>query len=71
MAVHACRSDAAAVKLPVFFRLFVLDGHLWRCKGKEKPSAGISHPHEAAKPFHLNEWTGVFVVARWPVRVGP
>jgi hypothetical protein len=35
MAVRACRSDAAAVKLPVFFRFFVLDGHRWRCKGKE------------------------------------
>jgi hypothetical protein len=40
-------------------------------KVKKGISGEIGHPHEAAKPFHLNEWTGVFVVARWPVRVGP
>jgi hypothetical protein len=32
--------SAVFVKLPVFFRLFVLDGHVWRCKGKESHQRG-------------------------------
>jgi hypothetical protein len=66
MAVHAGRSDAAAVKLPVFFRFFVLDGHLRWCKGKKRHQRG-SATSMSSQGFHLNEWTGVFQVICWPV----